>query len=460
MIGERIHIDQLHTLRDDAPEVLLEASMDVASGTYSSGSFAYDANGNMILDLSRDITDMEYNALNLPCRATFADGSHIDWLYNASGEKLRQTVIAATGDILSRRDYLGPYLFVDNKFDRYQTAEGYITPDDIYHAYIPDYQGNIVGVVNTSSGILEQHTRYYPYGLPFADSSNPTVNRRKYGAKELTTNLGLNAYDFEARTLVPAFPMFSQQDPPAEKYYPLSPYLYCAGNPINLVDPTGEEPVYNTKGEFLGNTSEGFTGDILIYLGSETIDFKEYTRTELEKAIPMDIDMYDNVRMWGSGGMSEESHSKIWTHVVSQFEEQMIYDERFSLSRIAGGKIGYETNDDEDIFWQTKYSSNTTPTIHGTGNYDYESTVENLASTILVHEWYSHGVKNNGDKMKSHRLAYKNVINFNPLWDKTTDKFKEHNLINLLYYTIKETGREKLDKPYRNLFNIYVKQRP
>ena len=240
--------NQLHTLRDDAPEVLLEASMDVASSTYSSGSFAYDANGNQTCDLSRDIIDMEYNALNLPCRATFADGSRIDWLYTATGEKLRQTVIAATGDTLSRRDYIGSYLFEDNQFERYQLAEGYITPDDDFHAYIPDYQGNIVGVYNTSPNAitsidspLDQHTRYYPYGLPFADASSPTANRRKYGAKELTPDLGLNAYDFEARTLTPAFPMFSQQDPMAEKYYPLSPYLYCTGNPINLVDPTGKE---------------------------------------------------------------------------------------------------------------------------------------------------------------------------------------------------------------------------
>ena len=86
---------------------------------------------------------------------------------------------------------------------------------------------------------LEQHTGYYPYGLPFADSYAPTVNRRKYGAKELTPDLGLNAYDFEARTLTPAFPIFLQPDPLTESYYPLSPYLYCAGNPINYVDPTG-----------------------------------------------------------------------------------------------------------------------------------------------------------------------------------------------------------------------------
>lgn len=30
-------------------------------------------------------------------------------------------------------------------------------------------------------------------------------------------------------------------DPMAEKYYPLSPYCYCAGNPVRLVDPFGRE---------------------------------------------------------------------------------------------------------------------------------------------------------------------------------------------------------------------------
>ena len=30
-------------------------------------------------------------------------------------------------------------------------------------------------------------------------------------------------------------------DPMAEKYYDISPYVYCAGNPVNLVDPYGRD---------------------------------------------------------------------------------------------------------------------------------------------------------------------------------------------------------------------------
>ena len=121
-----------------------------------------------------------------------------------------------------------------------------------------------------AGGTLTRTTRYYPYGLPFADSFNPTANRRKYGAKELTPDLGLNAYDFEARTLVPAFPMFIQQDPMAEKYYPLSPYLYCAGNPICYIDPDGMD-IYslNIDGKFslISKTDDDF--DIIYGSGNE-----------------------------------------------------------------------------------------------------------------------------------------------------------------------------------------------
>lgn len=48
-------------------------------------------------------------------------------------------------------------------------------------------------------------------------------------------------YDFEARMYDPAIGRFMQTDPMAEKYYWISPYAYCANNPIKFVDPTGED---------------------------------------------------------------------------------------------------------------------------------------------------------------------------------------------------------------------------
>ena len=34
---------------------------------------------------------------------------------------------------------------------------------------------------------------------------------------------------------------FLSMDPLAEKYYHLSPYAYCAGDPVNFVDPDGRK---------------------------------------------------------------------------------------------------------------------------------------------------------------------------------------------------------------------------
>lgn len=72
------------------------------------------------------------------------------------------------------------------------------------------------------------------------------------------------------------------------------------------------------------------------------------------------------------------------------------------------------------------------------------------------HEWYSHIIKGNCDQLKSHRLAYKNVINYKPLWDKTTDNYKRFNLKQLLKYTTKETKRTNVDSSYRNIYNKYM----
>ncbi|WP_455505459.1 RHS repeat-associated core domain-containing protein [Coprobacter sp.] len=62
----------------------------------------------------------------------------------------------------------------------------------------------------------------------------------KLQGKELITVHGLNWYDSKARMQEFQIPGFKSLDPLCENYYGISPYSYCAGNPVNNVDPTGK----------------------------------------------------------------------------------------------------------------------------------------------------------------------------------------------------------------------------
>ncbi len=57
--------------------------------------------------------------------------------------------------------------------------------------------------------------------------------------KELDRTHGLDWYDYGARQYDPFVPGFTSLDPMCEKYYYVSPYVYCLNNPVKHIDPDG-----------------------------------------------------------------------------------------------------------------------------------------------------------------------------------------------------------------------------
>lgn len=279
--------NRLQKVTDSADEVLFEASLDFHDGADNDEEYGYDANGNMVRDDNRGIVHIDYNVLNLPQTIAFSSGDRLDYTYDAAGVKLAVEYTPASVDRYSttalplssigddeatpagllsigtaahRRDYFAGCEWENGVFTRMNTPYGY-HDGTAYYARIPDYQGNVIAVVKAGTDIAAQSNYYYPYGLPTAMSSHPEVNRYKYGGKELETRHGLNLYDFEARWHDPQTARFLQPDPMADDYPWLSPYAYCAGNPIRNIDPTGmriefDIADYNRRKELEYNISE------------------------------------------------------------------------------------------------------------------------------------------------------------------------------------------------------------
>ena len=124
---------------------------------------------------------------------------------------------------------------------------------------IADHLGS-VRVIKDGNGDVLQRFDYYPFGgesrVWTAGTSTPqSALRYRFGGKEIAgQTVGASAFagipaaaagspylDFGARLYDPRTAAWLSQDPMAEKYYPISPYVYCAGNPVNLVDIRGLE---------------------------------------------------------------------------------------------------------------------------------------------------------------------------------------------------------------------------
>ena len=66
-------------------------------------------------------------------------------------------------------------------------------------------------------------------------------NRWRYAGKEEQGDVtGIPYDDFGARLYDPHLGTWLAPDPMAEKYPGLSPFVYCAGEPVNIVDPQGD----------------------------------------------------------------------------------------------------------------------------------------------------------------------------------------------------------------------------
>ena len=84
-------------------------------------------------------------------------------------------------------------------------------------------------------------SRYIEFHFQKTHSEVSGPNRWRFSGKEDQSFLGASIpfLDFGARMYNPAIARWTAADPLSEKYYGISPYVYCLGNPISIIDPNG-----------------------------------------------------------------------------------------------------------------------------------------------------------------------------------------------------------------------------
>ena len=126
------------------------------------------------------------------------------------------------------------------------------------------FHGDHLGSANwitDANGNPIQYIHYAPYGELIANQQTIGYDERfKFTGKERDAETG---YDyFGARFYWSADGIFTTVDPLADKNISNSPYMYCSGNPIMLVDPDGRDGYYNGDGDYVwyeDHTEENFT---------------------------------------------------------------------------------------------------------------------------------------------------------------------------------------------------------
>ncbi len=117
--------------------------------------------------------------------------------------------------------------------------------DQLRYFYHPDHLSSSSWITDGTGNAI-QHLHYLPFGEDWVNQRNSSWNAPyTFSGKEKDAETGYGY--FGARYYDSGLSIWLSVDPMSDKYPNLSPYNYCANNPVMLVDPDGR--IMKIKGE-------------------------------------------------------------------------------------------------------------------------------------------------------------------------------------------------------------------
>ncbi len=240
-------------------------------GSNTNNDYDYDANGNLILDHNKGITDINYNYFDLPTQIIVVNTEHngnLQYTYDANGIKLRK-VVTDNGNVITT-EYNGNFVYENGSLKSITHSEGYAEPEsDGTYTYIYNYKDNVgnirlsyadsdkdgkIDFTRNGTDIdgdgdyheeIRQERNYYPYGLEHT-GYNYTIrgaknNLKTFQGQELTEDLGLVVHEWKYRISDRSIGRFWQIDPLTEKYEWMTTYQFSSNQPIHARELEGLE---------------------------------------------------------------------------------------------------------------------------------------------------------------------------------------------------------------------------
>jgi len=167
--------------------------------------------------------------------------------YDASGRRVRKTLGTTTtryiwdgNNLLAEVDGAAPATPLAEYtsypgVDQLHSLRRRMRSDSVFY-YAQDFPGNVVGVINGSSALVNQY-RYEPGGVDMPGFPQGSVpNTLRFAARQLDSETGL--YYMRARYYDPSLERFVSEDPIGLAGGP-NAYVYTGNNPVNGTDPNG-----------------------------------------------------------------------------------------------------------------------------------------------------------------------------------------------------------------------------
>ena len=278
------------TLDGNLVSDVTEYAEDVLSGTVpriSRGDYpaamAYDRDGRLVSDSTRHIARIDYEAFGAALPRFIDMGTNSIMLrYRPDGTLAQRRHTRRYTELFTdrkgvtrervrtdetRHTFAGSFESVSGQGWIYHFDGGFLTmTDGTPHYFARDYQGSTRAVYTASASqiaplaasagdmtatpqppyTVEQVTDYYPTGLPVditaavtgLPAASAATDRLHIGNRWIN-HAGVGYYDNTARYFDVLTVRFTAADQLEWKYYSLSPWAHCAGNPVNFIDPSG-----------------------------------------------------------------------------------------------------------------------------------------------------------------------------------------------------------------------------